>query len=724
MYCRLDKVEIMPTPHERKADSKILKILTEVHGERKESLYETRDRVYAIAKEYGIAVKPVYDLYIEAGIAFRHDLYAKAIEKYEAIFDILGSPDSSILYSYCAVHMGSIYAMQGQFYMSQTYFTLAERKLRYLDKDLSLLLNVNISGTYIQLQDYQSAIDHGLRAIELGEKSQSISTYSLAHSNLGLSYARLGQFELALVAIKKALQISSNKYCERSNIYANFYQAIIFSLLGDSENAHKGFEYSVNKLEIYSDAYIKIELFDAYSQFLLEEKQYKKAIVFAELMLETPSSDEDKKVLAGIYQVMVSCYQALGDTAKEIEYLHLTSSTLQLEAEVSRDREANYVEKAVNHARNEQQRSHMNNLQEHLASFSYLGQFIACSTDHSSGLLAIANKLNEIIPLSMLALALYDKDKYELDYRYIVNNDETIEGPILSCHRNDKIGVYCAVEKKSVLLDTGSIDELRSYINVDSDIGATLLGNIDNQIQSVIYVPVILNDELLAVVTVQNEESYCYNDLHLHLVEQLANYIAISIKNQQQNRILEIQKEALNQSHKRLERLYRTDNLTDLLNRHALHEDMQDMSQKLFSSILIDIDDYKSYNDHYGHVKGDEVLVQLSQIFQDECKYQGNAYRIGGDEFLIILSCKTTQCAFDVASSIKAKIQKLKIVHERSSVSDRISCTFGIYTTHKGPLINLERVLHNTDLALYQAKREGRNAIAVYNSETEKSVCI
>ncbi|MGR6839625.1 diguanylate cyclase domain-containing protein [Aliivibrio wodanis] len=715
---------MMPTTNERQADRKILRALTEVHGERKETLNDIRTKINAIAKEFGVKVRPIYNDYIDAGIAFRDDQLDEAITIYERILDILGSADNSILYSYTCVHMGTIYAMKGQFYMSQNYFTSAERKLRYIDKALTLLLNVNISGTYIQLKDYQSAINHARLAVDVGKNQTNFSTLSLAYSNLALALAKIGRLDEAKIEIETSLDISSDKYCERSWIYATFYHAVIYSLEGDARNAHINFETAIAKLEVYSDSFIQIELFEAYSQFLLKEKQYKKAITFAELMLETPSSHDDKKVLSGIYKVLVHCYRVLGDQNHELKYLYLENATLQQEMELTRVNEAKYAEKAVEYAKNEQQRNHVNNLKKHLESFSHLGQIIACSTEHSNALRIVASKLGEFIPFSMLALALYDEDKHVLDYRYIVDKGEVVEGPILDCYQNNKLGVYSAMSRETVLIDSGSVEELSEYINIDSVSSASLLVKSENLISSVLYVPMVLGGELLGVVTVQHERSYCYNDLHVHVIEQLANYIAISIKNQKQNQILEQQKEELNESHKRLEHLYRTDNLTGLLNRHALQEDTSDINQNLFSSILIDIDDYKPYNDHYGHVKGDHVLVQLAEVFKSECRYQGSVYRIGGDEFLILLRCQTTQCAFDIASRIKTKIQKLKIKHDQSTVSDRISCTFGIHTTEKGKNADLEQVLHSTDLALYQAKREGRNAIAVYNSESKKSFCI
>ena len=128
--------------------------------------------------------------------------------------------------------------------------------------------------------------------------------------------------------------------------------------------------------------------------------------------------------------------------------------------------------------------------------------------------------------------------------------------------------------------------------------------------------------------------------------------------------------------------------------------------------ILFDIDHFKEYNDHYGHVMGDECLRKVGQA-SASCINQGVdlAARYGGEEFACILPDTDIHSAVKIAESIQQRIQELKIVHEASPVLEFVTASFGVTTVQYSPEISPSDIIAMADKLLYKAKVSGRNRI-------------
>ena len=129
-------------------------------------------------------------------------------------------------------------------------------------------------------------------------------------------------------------------------------------------------------------------------------------------------------------------------------------------------------------------------------------------------------------------------------------------------------------------------------------------------------------------------------------------------------------------------------------------------NQGEFSVLLIDIDNFKHVNDNWGHAMGDEVLVQTAAIFRSMIRKQDWVGRWGGEEFLMILPGSTDVGV--LAERIRSEVARASFGHEDSPF--RITVSIGITCTTVTRQI--DEILNNADLALYQAK-ETRNAVSV-----------
>lgn len=210
---------------------------------------------------------------------------------------------------------------------------------------------------------------------------------------------------------------------------------------------------------------------------------------------------------------------------------------------------------------------------------------------------------------------------------------------------------------------------------------------------------------------------------------------------EQQNALLleEIEKRrraeaALQKANKKLQELACSDSLTKIANRRLFDEYLQREWQRSareqipLSLILGDIDYFKSYNDTYGHQAGDDCLKQVAQAITRAVKRPADLVaRYGGEEFAVILPNTSSNGAVQVAQKIHSEVQRLKIVHSRSSVSDYITLSLGTYTIIPNPEFSPAVLIANTDRLLYQAKERGRNqyctSVAEFANVNVESSC-
>jgi diguanylate cyclase (GGDEF)-like protein len=168
-----------------------------------------------------------------------------------------------------------------------------------------------------------------------------------------------------------------------------------------------------------------------------------------------------------------------------------------------------------------------------------------------------------------------------------------------------------------------------------------------------------------------------------------------------------------------LERIASSDKLTGLYNRRKLEEFGTEYLAGLkryggtLSAILIDIDHFKAVNDTHGHATGDLVLMHVGSILSEAVRDADMVGRWGGEEFLVLLPSTT----LDGAEIVAEKIRQSIAVHEFPTVGSK-SASFGVSQILEGE--TMTGLVARADLALYQAKQEGRNRVVVDRSTMVK----
>jgi len=177
-------------------------------------------------------------------------------------------------------------------------------------------------------------------------------------------------------------------------------------------------------------------------------------------------------------------------------------------------------------------------------------------------------------------------------------------------------------------------------------------------------------------------------------------------------------RQALHEANRRLEFQASTDGLTGIANRRSFdyaleHEWRRHQRTGLpISLLLIDVDFFKDYNDLCGHLAGDDCLRSLAQVIQACIHRPGDLVaRYGGEEFAVILSSTNEAGTNAVAENVRLGIRALEIPHPRSAVSPHVTISIGMVTAVPGREDSYVDLLHEADVALYCAKRTGRDRV-------------
>lgn len=178
---------------------------------------------------------------------------------------------------------------------------------------------------------------------------------------------------------------------------------------------------------------------------------------------------------------------------------------------------------------------------------------------------------------------------------------------------------------------------------------------------------------------------------------------------------------SIHNSNKILKEQSITDGLTKLYNRRyfdIIFEQQLNQSERNKSSfvfMLCDIDYFKSYNDTYGHILGDETLKKVAGALKESLKRPNDyAFRIGGEEFGIVLSDMTFEKASGFAKTIKYNVENLNIEHKGNENNNNI-LTISMGITHIKECVNNNSndIYNSSDEALYKSKENGRNQISI-----------
>lgn len=172
----------------------------------------------------------------------------------------------------------------------------------------------------------------------------------------------------------------------------------------------------------------------------------------------------------------------------------------------------------------------------------------------------------------------------------------------------------------------------------------------------------------------------------------------------------------------RILQLSNQDPLTESYNRRFLYQRLKEEYNRCqrqrnpISGIMIDLDFFKKINDTYGHEVGDQVLIKMVNALKISMRNYDVLARYGGEEFFVLLPNTDGKSALLIAERMRQMVEKLKIEAEKKII--KVTASFGVSSFEEYPFPeDPELLLKWADIALYEAKRKGRNRVDYYSEE-------
>ncbi len=221
--------------------------------------------------------------------------------------------------------------------------------------------------------------------------------------------------------------------------------------------------------------------------------------------------------------------------------------------------------------------------------------------------------------------------------------------------------------------------------------------------ESVIAVPIKLKEWVFGVIEIINRENHQQFTQDEHLILQtIADFSAIAFAN---NMLYE---KAITQGEiDNLTGLFNKGKLDEFIKEHAGTENLHRRDTDTHSDIIavyIDLNDFKEVNDTYGHAEGDEVLRRVSMRLRSLFRSDDLIFRIGGDEFLILIRIEEDMESGAIIRRIEEVLSNLKVTSIKKGYT--VTLSFGIRT---GKITDTDRLINEADLSMYEKKREGKD---------------
>jgi len=256
------------------------------------------------------------------------------------------------------------------------------------------------------------------------------------------------------------------------------------------------------------------------------------------------------------------------------------------------------------------------------------------------------------------------------------------------------------------------LDKGRTIIDNDVDPGKYSFTK-DRNVRSFMCVPLRIKGKGYGLILIEHNIPNAFDGNNVRLLEVITQHISIAIENAK--------------LYEQLQECANIDGLTQVYNRayfqSRLEDELKHARQQGYevSIIFFDVDDFKVYNDTYGHLFGDMILRSIALTVKESVRKDDVVARFGGEEFIILLPYTGKEKAYERAEELRKKISELVVCDKNNDITISVSVSMGVSTFPTLANDELE-LLNSADEALYIAKGRGKNCVALAQPYTPKSL--
>jgi len=344
-------------------------------------------------------------------------------------------------------------------------------------------------------------------------------------------------------------------------------------------------------------------------------------------------------------------------------------------------------------------------LAQEIAIIAEIGKVIGSTLDTEEVYERFAAETQELILFDSLTINLYNFQENTMCAAYVsgVDIDGRRHGDPLVLEGSLSEAVIRA--RTSLLIQPASIDEIVGQF-------PRLTPIFQAGLRSIMCVPLVSRGEVIGVLHFRSKKQNAYTEQDLRLAERIGEQIAGAIANARLYAGLKKTEQELKESEQRYRELSMIDDLTQLYNSRYFYVQLKSETERAnryeqpLTLLLLDLDDFKAFNDAYGHVEGDQVLSRLGHVVKRCLRETDSAYRYGGEEFTILLPMTTSGEGIVTAERIRTEFRKEAFSPvSGQEVHVTVSIGLGQYKTKE----EMKAFVHRVDQLMYQGKKNGKD---------------
>lgn len=664
--------------------------------------------------------------------------HKEAIARLEELIDITIALRLWYLLSTNLLLMGNSYFYLGLFEraLEQYYRIIENEKKRHFLRHSSAAYN-NIALIFIDSYEYKKGIEYLKLSLDANIRDDNIALYRekniFAYGNLIKNYSKFGDYYAMEEAHGKLLKLKfgsltvEEKYLmELAEMHYNFAKKN-YTLAKEAYIRAKEFkkflpeDTSILMTNFVNEAIEHGLDYDFYIEELLE---------LDEIGLIGDTKEIDKRLIA-----LLGYYELKGDLSnlarsktryndfiknqvhkleeKQLESIKIVESIL---SGIDKREESEYEAKEIEMIAKEATRSHekLQSAYEELENIHDIGIKLTSSFQLDEVIGTIYENIRKRIVFDEFTLAAVDKTTHRLNS--LINYRKGILAPDFSLDLNEENSVLVKVVKENAIL-TSESDFFQNLLREDK-----VMLDGDLIIMSFAFLPIEIKGETIGAYAIQKEEDIPYTQKEIEFLKALHPYIAIAINNALHQNEMENEirkhidaKKKLVRANERLNKAIRTDSLTKIKNRKGFLETYNKLIKravKLGQTITIsmfDIDDFKIYNDTYGHFFGDRVLIKVAEVLEKHFSMiDGDVARFGGEEFIGITIGLNEDESLNHVNGILEETRALGINNPKSPLGV-LTISAGLAISFNPETIDLNLIIDRADDMLYKSKKSGKN---------------
>lgn len=564
-------------------------------------------------------------------------------------------------------------------------------------------------------EDYGAAYQEILTSMPLAEKNGRISYYSAFLNNGAIILREFGLYKKAIQQVEETLE--KRDLIGDSNFFVTIFLLTSLYLYAKETDKVR------NLLDEHLSEMIKLDYYDEYIFY----KQYMEAAII----------DDNKEEAEKWYNKIIKSYHFENNDLLDNQEVYLSIARYHMyqnEYEIALE----YYEKLLSHlddtlGHKRQILEEASQLYEYLNDYEKSYYYLKKAHDLSITYTAFIDDMyrqeiedvwekNRMLSYEFMYDRLIDMTEFGKIVTSCLNKEQLIEvinkhsGRIFSFD-NWELLLYNEAQNEFVSLNNISypfseysilaeVDYIHmkepikvANLEADPKIKSTLGHLCDESTKSMLLQPIIYEDRLQALFCMKSNLIENFSRTDLRLLKVFADYLAIAIHNVQQF------SDAVEKSS--------YDYLCGIYNRSALMQNGELMLQNAkenqlpIGAMMIDIDDFKIINDTFGHMKGDDVIRQVTSIMQEN-QHHGIIARFGGEEFILLIDNISKQELYNIAENIRYCCEKSNITLEQDEIHFTISIGCS-YENHS--ISSLQELFNEADKKLYVAKRNGKNCV-------------